>query len=367
MSWQERDYRDPQEEGAWRKALRRVFSDTNNFFSWSIGLFRISRIDVRIHLTFVLYVVFRLLWAIGDPHAFKVACIYGLVMFTLVLMHEFGHCLACRWVKGEANEIIMWPLGGLAMCIPPKTWRANLVTTAGGPMVNLVLVPVLALVLLAMGAPPRLLVLNYTPLKPDEIITYSLWMADPYNYVRIAVWVAYFTNLSLLAFNVLLPMFPMDGGRLLQEFLWAKYGYAKSMHIATTIGLVFAVVLGLFAMTARNDKSSNAATSNLLMIAVFCGFTCWTEKRRLAAAANLGMPEYDFAKVYKGAHDEESGAEKVLAASKRRAKAAEDESKRQEEVDRILAKIRETGMGSLTRKEEQTLRGETERRRGKQG
>ncbi|MBC7773466.1 MAG: hypothetical protein H7210_13295 [Pyrinomonadaceae bacterium] len=365
MSWQERDYRDMPDEGAWRKALRRVFGDTENFFSWSIGLCRISRIDVRIHLTFVLFIVFKMIWAATvDLHSFIVAGISSLVLFTLVLMHEFGHCLACRWVKGEANEIIMWPLGGLAMCIPPKTWRANLITTAGGPMVNVVLVPILALLLLAMGATTQQLIFN--PLMPGSVMG-SAWLTGPINYLRIAVWLAYYTNLALLAFNVLLPMFPMDGGRLLQEFLWSKQGYGKSMHNATTIGLVFAVVLGLFAMTARSDKSSNEATSNLLMIAVFCGFTCWTEKKRLAAAANLGGAEYDFAPAYRGARDEESDAEKVLAASKRRIKAEETESKRQEEVDRILSKIRETGMGSLTRKEEQTLRGETERRRGKQG
>lgn len=364
MSWQERDYRQPDEEGAWRKAFRRVFGDPNNVLSWSIGLFRLSRIDVRIHVFFVLYIVVRVLSSAGEGLSFMIALLSGLIMFTLVLLHEFGHCLACRWVKGEANEIIMWPLGGLAMCIPPRTWRANLITTAGGPMVNVVLVPILALVLLAMGAPTDFLVFN--PFKPGAILG-SVWFTGPINYVRIAVWLAYFSNLALLAFNVLLPMFPMDGGRLLQEFLWARLGYRKSMQIATTIGLAFAVVVGLFAMTMRSGTASNESTMNLFSLAMFCGFTCWSEKRKLAVSDDAGMDGYEFAQAYRGGRDEEEDAREVLAASKRRLKAAEEEVKRQAEVDRILAKIRETGMGSLTRREEQTLRGETERQRSKHG
>jgi len=362
MSWQEREYRDEKGQSAWRKALRRVFGDTNNILSWSVPLFRLSRIDVRIHIFYVLYILIRIITSIGDSHSFIVSVIAGAVLFTLVLLHEFGHCLACRWVKGEASEIIMWPLGGLAMCHPPKTWRANLVTTAGGPMVNVVLVPVLALVLLTMGASTDLLVFN--PLKPDDVLKYSPWLNGPINYLRFTVWIAYFTNLVLLAFNVLLPMFPMDGGRLLQEFLWAKQGYRRSMQTATTVGLVCAVVLAMFAMTMRSDRASNDSTMNLFSLALFCGFICWHEKRLLAVSDDAGSPGYDFAKVYKGVADDESEAEKILAASKRRVRAAEEESRRQQEVDRILAKIRESGMSSLTRKEEQTLRGETERRRG---
>ena len=37
-----------------------------------------------------------------------------LALFLIVLIHEFGHTLACRQVGGQANQIVLWPLGGVA-------------------------------------------------------------------------------------------------------------------------------------------------------------------------------------------------------------------------------------------------------------
>ena len=359
MSWQERQYRPPEEEGAFRKALRRVFVEGDGFFSWSLPLFRFRGISVKLHLIFVLFIIARLVWAMGSMHSFILAAMSMGILFTLVLLHEFGHCFACRWVGGEANEILMWPLGGLAMCHPPNNWRANFITTVGGPMVNVVLTPILGLVLFAMSE-GRTDLLIFNPLIPENVIG-SAWFNGPSHYLRVAVWWAYYSNLLLLAFNVLLVMFPMDGGRLLQQILWSRMGYRKSMLIATNVGLVLAILLGLFATTA-GGQSSNASTSNLLMIALFCGMTCWNEKRKLAFTEE-GM--YESAPGYAGAlrAQEEEEERVAAAAAKRQMKAREDEFKRQAEVDRILAKIRETGMGSLTRHEQDTLRGETERKR----
>jgi len=44
----------------------------------------------------------KIVWSDGHP-------------FGIVLLHEFGHCFASRWVGGERDEIMMTPLGGLAL------------------------------------------------------------------------------------------------------------------------------------------------------------------------------------------------------------------------------------------------------------
>jgi len=62
----------------------------------------------------------------------------GLLFFS-VLLHEFGHCFAARSVDGEANEVLLWPLGGLAKCELPHSAWAHFVTAAGGPAVNVLL------------------------------------------------------------------------------------------------------------------------------------------------------------------------------------------------------------------------------------
>ena len=67
-------------------------------------------------------------------------------MFGIVLLHEFGHVLACRSVGGQANEIMLWPFGGVAFVKPPPRPAATLWNVVAGPAVNVLLVPVIAIV-----------------------------------------------------------------------------------------------------------------------------------------------------------------------------------------------------------------------------
>ena len=64
-----------------------------------------------------------------------------LALFLIVLIHEFGHQLACRQVGGKTHDIILWPLGGVAYVSPPQRPGAQLWSIAAGPLVNVVLFP----------------------------------------------------------------------------------------------------------------------------------------------------------------------------------------------------------------------------------
>ncbi len=66
-----------------------------------------------------------------------------LALFLIVMLHEFGHALACRQVGGTANQIVLWPLGGVAYVDPPPRPGATLWSIAAGPLVNVALLPVL--------------------------------------------------------------------------------------------------------------------------------------------------------------------------------------------------------------------------------
>ena len=61
------------------------------------------------------------------------------ILFVSVLLHEFGHCFGARIMGGRGEEILMWPLGGLAFADPPRRPWPQLVTTVGGPLVNVVI------------------------------------------------------------------------------------------------------------------------------------------------------------------------------------------------------------------------------------
>jgi Zn-dependent protease len=66
-----------------------------------------------------------------------------LALFSIVLMHEFGHALACRQVGGTADQILLWPFGGVAYVNPPQRPGAMLWSIAAGPLVNVALFPLL--------------------------------------------------------------------------------------------------------------------------------------------------------------------------------------------------------------------------------
>src|SRR5947208_3107471 len=106
-------------------------------FSWSIPTVRLFGIHVRVHLLFP-FVALGLILRAGfrkvnghDPveGAWIDAALVMLLLFGSVLLHEFGHCFGARWVGGDASEVLLWPLGGLASVEVPNTPRANFITT----------------------------------------------------------------------------------------------------------------------------------------------------------------------------------------------------------------------------------------------
>src|SRR5438128_11539216 len=113
--------------------------------SGSFRLFRFAGIDVYLHWSWLVVGYFEVksrAGQFGSP-AWNLAEYFTL--FGIVLLHEFGHALACRQVGGVANRIVLWPLGGVAYVDPPPRPGATLWSIAAGPLVNVVLFFVLTL------------------------------------------------------------------------------------------------------------------------------------------------------------------------------------------------------------------------------
>lgn len=158
------------------------------------------------------------------------AVLLYLGLFVLVTMHEFGHALACRQVGGQANRIVLWPLGGIAFVNPPQRAGAMLWSIAAGPLVNVLLVPILTYAKhVAANA-------GWTETNPDAYLV-VLWL--------------WRINLGLLLFN-LLPVYPLDGGQILRSVLWFPLGQIRSLFIATGVGFVGGGALALFAFYQKS-------------------------------------------------------------------------------------------------------------------
>jgi len=356
MGWEDRQHgsvTDGRGGGRFRDALRRMFGEGDNFLNWSFPLYSAWGIRVRVHLLFVLVVIGELVRSYFGNTSGSLGVAYmaiGLAsLFGLVLLHEYGHCIACRRVRGEADQILLWPLGGLASCRPPHDWRSHLTTTIGGPAVNALLFPILGGIVLALTGNWHAVLFNpFSPglAIPDVRLATSqlqpMWL--------ISLWWLYFMNAALLGFN-LLPMYPLDGGRIVQEILWSRVGFRSSMVIAAKSGLIGAVVLGVFAVVFGNTL--------LMGVALFAGLTCWMQGRQIQFELAGEVPGYDFERGYGGM----PGAEEEVASGRAEAKRREREEAEQTELDRILAKIAKTGMGNLSTKEKKFLTRATDQKR----
>lgn len=213
----------------------------------SLRLFRLAGIQVYLHWSWFLVAAYSVSVrrALYSDVTFAIA--EYLALFAIVLMHEFGHALACRQVGGQSNQIVLWPLGGIAYVKAPHRPGATLWAIAAGPLVNVLLVPVTyAFLFWAVRTP-------LAETSPDL--------------PRFAQMVL-FLNLGLLVFN-LLPVYPLDGGQVLQSILWFFVGYARSLIIASIAG--FVGVLGIVALFYLLDPDSLWT----LVLAVFLGSRCW--------------------------------------------------------------------------------------------
>ncbi|MES2571679.1 MAG: M50 family metallopeptidase [Verrucomicrobiota bacterium] len=217
-------------------------------------LFRAAGIDVFLHWSWLIVGVLEIEHRRSNYSSLLWNVLEYLTLFFIVLLHEFGHALACRQVGGQANQIILWPLGGVAYVTPPPRPGATLWSIAAGPLVNVLLIPVL------MG------------------LLYVSKMAGWSANVHVLLKTASYINLALLIFNVL-PIYPLDGGQILRSLLWFRIGPIRSLLVATSIGFVGAVGLGLLAFLRGSIMTG--------VVAAFVFMNChaaWSHARALARA-----------------------------------------------------------------------------------
>src|SRR6266404_4938635 len=111
----------------------------------SLRLFRFAGIDLFLHWSWFLVAFYGISTRAKSYSSLVWPVLDYLTLFAIVLLHEFGHALACRQVGGKANQIVLWPLGGVAYVDPPPRPGATLWSIAAGPLVNVILAPFLTL------------------------------------------------------------------------------------------------------------------------------------------------------------------------------------------------------------------------------
>ena len=197
---------------------------------WNIKLFRVFGIQLELHLTFFLLILF-VAYQGGIDGGFRGgiwSTLIILLVFVCVVLHELGHCLAAQNYGVHIHRILLLPIGGMAQFGSiPRQPKRELVIALAGPLVNFIIAGLLYLI---SGSPERLM--------EDEIY---------YNLSDLLSLLLVF-NLIMGCFN-LLPVFPMDGGRVLRALLALKFTYLNATKLAVYIAKPLAVIgfiLGLF-------------------------------------------------------------------------------------------------------------------------
>jgi Zn-dependent protease/CBS domain-containing protein len=197
---------------------------------WSVNIGSIAGTAVRIHITFLLFLVwiFAAGWASGGPQAAIGSLVFMVLLFACVLAHEFGHIFTARAFGVATPDVTLLPIGGVARLerIPEKPSEEFLIAIAG-PLVNIAI----ALVLMAF------MQAHFDAQTLAAVESMNVSLVD-----RLAE-----VNLFLALFN-LIPAFPMDGGRVLRALLATKLGYVRATEVAATIGQWCAFGLGFLGL-----------------------------------------------------------------------------------------------------------------------
>ncbi len=223
----------------------------------ALRLFRAGGITVFVHWSWFMVAIYEIQQRSQRYTSLAWTGLEYLCFFGLVLLHEFGHALACRSVGGRADRILLWPLGGVAFVDPPQRPGATLWSIAAGPLVNVALLPVF------FGA--WLLAVRVG------------WPAPATNGLALLQAVALF-NLVMLIFN-LLPVYPLDGGQILRSLLWFMVGRASSLMAATIVGFVGVIGVVLLAVLLHSVWIG--------VLAAFILLNCWRGLQGALALARL--------------------------------------------------------------------------------
>jgi Zn-dependent protease len=236
----------------------------------SLWIGRYFRIDVFIHWSFWALPLFMVAYPPGQPPSeivLNLAVVFA--VFACVLLHEYGHALMARYFGIGTRDITLYPIGGVARLerMSERPWEEFWISVAG-PAVNVAIAALLILPAVLLIAPnPGLMM----PRHDDSGGALSSLTAE-YFFAQVIVRL-FVANVVLVIFNML-PVFPMDGGRVLRALLATQMSHVQATRVAVFIAMPLAVLLGLGGWFLLQSP----------MLAVLAFFVFMAGQQELAAA-----------------------------------------------------------------------------------
>ena len=326
---------------------------------------KIRGIEVWLHWMLLLVLVVELFSALlarpPIPFAVQHWLSSSVALLLAVFLHELGHCFAAFKLGGGAERIVLWPLGGLAYCDAPHEPRAQFLTAAGGPIANVIFGALTGIVSACAG----------WNLLPE--------VADFPAFPHVQAFCQYFFlwNMFPLIIN-LMPCYPLDGGRMVQAWLWGRIeSFGQATYITLKVSQAFAILgfvcgllIGSIGFFDPDFKIAHPLISRLSFGLILMALAHLYESKGLLHRLQSGEEEeggifgYDFSRGYTSLErtairkDRRSllGSLRERFRDKARNQREQRESEIRERVDALLVKIHEEGMNSLSRSEQRFLK-----------
>jgi len=221
---------------------------------WSYQIGSIRGIPIRLHLTFLVILVF-FIWAFADQDIkieeygiilsfggmnvstvvkYLFSTITAVLFFSTLLFHELSHSIVAQGYGIKIKSITLFIIGGVAQMEDiPREPRMEAKISAAGPAFSL-----------AIG-----------------IITYAIYdFFGPVNPAMGALGNGALIMLSILAiYNIvlgifnLIPAFPMDGGRIFRALLATRIPYIDATRKAVAIGKGMAFMMGILGLLTLDE------------------------------------------------------------------------------------------------------------------
>ncbi|MDR3600005.1 MAG: M50 family metallopeptidase [Desulfosporosinus sp.] len=206
-------------------------------------LLKISGVSIRIHPTFLLaLVVYGVLGLAAQ----------ALLIFSLVLGHELAHLLTAKAYGFKIVGLELFPFGGAAYCDDLFEGRKleESVMAFAGPAFN---------VFLLFGA--------------QALRWNGLWAGELANdFVRYNFWLA--------AFN-LIPVLPLDGGRVLRALCAEGFGFVRTTKFLARAGQWLGVISALYGIILWGKGSFAEGPLTFIILG---GFFWFAGNKEISAA-----------------------------------------------------------------------------------
>lgn len=175
---------------------------------------KLFKVPVFLHWTLILMF---LVFFMGDKNQFLISSF----VFCIILFHEFGHCFGAKYFGLEIDKIVLTPLGGGAYIHLSRNPFEELVISLSGPLVNVLLIPIL----------------------------YFLKITYPYIGIINEL---FYINLLILIFNMI-PAHPLDGGSALLSLIeMTGKKRLASLEIVTRVSYFFCVLIFIYGIYTKS-------------------------------------------------------------------------------------------------------------------